>query len=66
MVLPSAYVSLNRLVSGGFPLVFRAKQSKRALGESREGGFFLRKKPLEDMASGYSYSGFAIVAPETQ
>jgi hypothetical protein len=32
------------------------KQSKRALVKNREGGFFLRKKPFEDMASGYSYS----------
>jgi hypothetical protein len=36
-------------------------QSKRTLVKGQEGGFFLRKKPLEDMASGYSYSGFAIV-----
>jgi hypothetical protein len=35
-------------------------QSKRALDESLKGGFFLRKKPLEGIASGYSYSGFAI------
>ena len=36
-------------------------QSKRALDESLKGGFFLRKKPLEGIATGYSYSGFAIV-----
>jgi hypothetical protein len=35
-------------------------QSKRALDESLKGGFFLRKKPLEGIAPGYSYSGFAI------
>jgi hypothetical protein len=36
------------------------KQSKRALDESLKGGFSLRKKPLEGIASGYTYSGFAI------
>jgi hypothetical protein len=41
----------------------KQNQSKRALGKSREGGFFLKKKPLEGMASGYSYSGFAIAVP---
>ena len=35
-------------------------QSRRALEESLKGGFFLRKKPLEGIASGYSYSGFAL------
>jgi hypothetical protein len=35
-------------------------QSEYALLESLRGGFFLRKKPLEDIASGYSNSGFAI------
>jgi hypothetical protein len=35
-------------------------QSKRAVVKSREGVFFLRKKPHEDMASGYIYSGFAV------
>ena len=37
-------------------------QSKRALDESLKGGFFLRKKPLEGAAPGYSYSGFALCA----
>jgi hypothetical protein len=36
-------------------------QSKRALDESHKGGYFLRKKPLEGIAPGYSFSGFAIV-----
>jgi hypothetical protein len=36
-------------------------QSQRALAESIHGGFFLRKKPLESIATGYSYSGFAVV-----
>jgi hypothetical protein len=27
---------------------------------SIQGGFFLRKKPLEGFASGYTYSGFAL------
>jgi hypothetical protein len=36
-------------------------QSKYALFESLRGGFFLKKKPLEDIASRYSNSGFAIV-----
>jgi hypothetical protein len=35
-------------------------QSEYALLKSLRGGFFLRKKPLEDIASGYSNSGFAI------
>jgi hypothetical protein len=35
-------------------------QSEYALLESLRGGFFLRKKPLEGFASGYSNSGFAI------
>jgi hypothetical protein len=38
----------------------KRNQSKRALVESVQGGFFLRKKPLGGVASGYSYSGFAI------
>jgi hypothetical protein len=37
-------------------------QSKRALDESLKGGFFLRKKPLEGIAPGYSYSDFAIAS----
>jgi len=37
-------------------------QSKRALVKIVQGGFFLRKKPLGVIASGYSYSGFAIGA----
>ena len=37
-------------------------QSKRALDKNLEGGFFLRKKPLEGCAPGYSYSDFAIAA----
>ena len=41
----------------------KRNQSKRALVEGVQGGFFLRKKPLGGVASGYSYSGFA-VAPE--
>jgi|GEM_PF-188059 probable rRNA maturation factor len=39
-------------------------QSKRALVGSRGGGFFLRKKPLENIANGYSYSVFALAAGE--
>jgi hypothetical protein len=35
-------------------------QSEYAFLESLLGGFFLRKKPLDDIASGYSNSGFAI------
>jgi hypothetical protein len=35
-------------------------QSKCACAESLEGGFFLRKKPLESIATAYRYSGFAI------
>jgi hypothetical protein len=35
-------------------------QSQRALAERIRGGFFLRKKPLESIAAGYSYSDFAI------
>jgi hypothetical protein len=35
-------------------------QSEYVLFESLRGGFFLRKKPLEDIASGYSNSGFAL------
>jgi len=38
----------------------RAKPEKRALDESHKGGFFLRKKTLEGIAPGYSYSGFAV------
>ena len=34
--------------------------SSRAHGEMVQGGFFLRKKPLNDLASGYSNSDFAI------
>jgi hypothetical protein len=59
-------------------LALEQNQSKRALIKSREGGFIStptsknrspgtpeRKKPLEDMASGYSYSGYAILrAPQ--
>jgi hypothetical protein len=37
-------------------------QSKRALDESLKGGFFLRKKPLEGSAIGYTYSDFALGA----
>jgi hypothetical protein len=37
--------------------------SNRALGERDEGGFFLRKKPLEGIASGNSNSDFAIACP---
>jgi len=44
-------------------LSLEQNQSKRALDESLKGGFFLRKKPLEGIASGYSYSGFAIGRP---
>jgi hypothetical protein len=35
-------------------------QSKRVLAESIRCGFFIRKKPLGGIASGYSYSGFAV------
>jgi hypothetical protein len=38
-------------------------QSKRTLDEGLKGGFFLRKKPLEGCAPGYSYSGFVMGAP---
>ena len=38
-------------------------QSIRALDEGLKGGFFLRKKPIEGCAPGYSYSGFAMGAP---
>ena len=38
----------------------KRNQSKRALVESVQGGFFLRKKPLGGVASGYCYSGFAV------
>jgi hypothetical protein len=31
--------------------ILEQNQSKRALVKSQEGGFFLRKKPLEDIAS---------------
>jgi hypothetical protein len=40
-------------------------QSKRALVKNREGSFFLRKKSLEAVASGYSYSDFAIANAST-
>ena len=35
-------------------------QSNRALDKRLKGGFYLRKKPLEGCAPGYSYSDFAI------
>ena len=35
-------------------------QSNSAIAMSIQGGFFLRKKPLEGFASGYTYSGFAL------
>ncbi len=42
-------------------------QSKRAPGECLQCGFFLRKKPLEKIASGDSYSDFALAAgPATE
>jgi hypothetical protein len=41
-------------------LSLKQNQSKRALVEGVQGGFFLRKKPLGGVASGYSYSGFAV------
>jgi hypothetical protein len=41
-------------------------QSKRALDESIKSGFFLRKKPLEGCAPGYSCSGFSIAARRVQ
>jgi len=41
-------------------------QSKRALDRSLKGGFSLRKKPLEGIAFGYSYSDFAIARDSGQ
>jgi hypothetical protein len=42
-------------------MILEQNQSEYALLESLRGGFFLRKKPLEDIASGYSNPGFAVM-----
>jgi hypothetical protein len=48
-------------ISGrGILELLERNQSKRAITEIVEGGFFLRKKPLGCVGSGYSYSGFAM------
>jgi hypothetical protein len=44
------------------PQQLEQNQSKRALVENLKGGFFLRKKPLEGIAPGYSYSDFALIS----
>lgn len=46
--------------------VLEQNQSKSALDKSLRGGFFLRKKPLEGFASGYTYSGSALAARNGQ
>jgi hypothetical protein len=46
--LPAQWSSLER------------NQNNRALGETLEDGFFLRKNPLEGRVPGYIYSGSAI------
>jgi hypothetical protein len=43
-------------------LELEQNQSEYALLGSLRGGFFLRKKPLEVIASGYRNSGFALTA----
>jgi hypothetical protein len=40
-------------------MLLEQNQSKHALNKNLKGGFYLRKKPLEGCAPGYSYSDFA-------
>ena len=41
-------------------MLLEQNQSKHALNKNLKGGFYLRKKPLDGCAPGYSYSDFAI------
>ena len=45
---------------GGMTVELERNQSKYALANGVRGGFFLGKKPLGIVPSGYSYSGFAV------
>jgi putative alpha-1,2-mannosidase len=57
---PGFVLGINQLRIRKQDARLEQNQSKRALDESLKGGFFLRKKPLEGIALGYSYSDFAI------